>query len=82
MQNYKMWIGGKWVEAESGKMFPIFNAATGEEVARIPIAGKADVDKAVEAARNAFPIWSKKTKRNAQKFCFRSRMLLLLMARS
>jgi betaine-aldehyde dehydrogenase len=61
MQNCKMWIGGKWIEAKSGKTFAAFNAATGDEIARVPIAGQADIDKAVEAARQALPIWSKKT---------------------
>ncbi len=61
MDNYKMWIGGKWVEAESGQTFATFNPATGEEIARIPRAGQTEVDKAVAAARQAFPVWSRMT---------------------
>ena len=60
MKQYKMWIGGKWVDAESGKTYPVFNPATEAEIAQVPLGGKADVDKAVAAARKAFPIWSKK----------------------
>ena len=60
MSQLKMWIGGKWVDAESGKTYPVFNPATEEIIAKLPLGGKADVDKAVEAARKAFPIWSKK----------------------
>ena len=60
MKQYKMWIAGKWVDAESGKTYPVFNPATEAEIAQVPLGGKADVDKAVEAARKAFPIWSKK----------------------
>jgi acyl-CoA reductase-like NAD-dependent aldehyde dehydrogenase len=60
MKQYKMWIDGKWVDAESGKTYPVFNPATEEIIAQLPFGGKADVDKAVEAARRAFPIWSKK----------------------
>ena len=60
MTPYKMWIDGKWVGAESGKSYPVFNPATGLEIAQLPLGGKADVDKVVEAARKAFPIWSKK----------------------
>ena len=60
MSQYKMWIGGKWVDAESGKTYPVFNPATEAEIAQVPLGGKADVDKAVAAARKAFPIWSKK----------------------
>ena len=61
MSEYKMWIGGKWADAESGKTYPVFNPVTEAEIARVPLGDKADVDKAVEAARKAFPIWSKKS---------------------
>ena len=61
MSQYKMWIAGKWVDAESGKTYPVFNPATETEIAQLPLGGEADVDKAVAAARKAFPIWSKKT---------------------
>jgi len=60
MKQYKMWIGGKWVDANSGKTFPVYNPATEEIIAELPLGGRPDVDKAVEAARKAFPIWSKK----------------------
>ncbi|HVN97444.1 MAG TPA: aldehyde dehydrogenase family protein [Syntrophorhabdaceae bacterium] len=61
MQNFRMWIGGKWVEAKSGKTFPVVNPANGEEFARVALAGDDEVDRAVEAARKAFPIWSRNT---------------------
>ena len=54
MSEYKMWIGGKWADAESGKTYPVFNPVTEAEIARVPLGDKADVDKAVEAARKAF----------------------------
>jgi acyl-CoA reductase-like NAD-dependent aldehyde dehydrogenase len=60
MSQFKMWINGKWVEAESGKTYPVYNPATETEIAQVPLGGKADVDKAVAAARKAFPIWAKK----------------------
>ena len=57
MSEYKMWIGGKWVESESGKLYPVFNPTTAVEIAQVPKGDKADVDKAVTAARAAFPVW-------------------------
>ena len=60
MSQYKMWIGGKWVDADSGKTYPVYNPATELEFAQMPLGGKSDVDKAVIAARKAFPVWSKK----------------------
>ncbi len=61
MKNLKMFIGGKWVDAESGKTFPVINPANQEEIGQAPLGGPADVDKAVKAAQEAFPVWSAKT---------------------
>jgi acyl-CoA reductase-like NAD-dependent aldehyde dehydrogenase len=58
MRDYQMWIDGKYVNAASGKTFTVLNPATEEEIARVPLGDKADIDKAVEAAKNAFPSWS------------------------
>lgn len=60
MQSYKMWIGGRWVDAVSGKTISVVNPATEEKIAVIPSGGREDVDLAVAAARKAFPVWSKK----------------------
>jgi acyl-CoA reductase-like NAD-dependent aldehyde dehydrogenase len=60
MYSFKMWINGEFVEAESGKTYSVVNPATEEEIAQLPLGDKADVDKAVAAAKAAFPIWSKK----------------------
>ncbi len=59
-KQYQMYIDGKWVDAESGKTYSVVNPATEEEIARVPLGDRVDVDKAVEAARKAFPIWSTK----------------------
>ncbi len=53
-QPRKMLIGGEWVEALSGKTFDTYNPATGEVLARVYAGDKADVDRAVKAARKAF----------------------------
>ena len=50
----KLLIHGKWTNAKSGKTFTTVNPATGETIARIAEADKADVDLAVKAARKAF----------------------------
>jgi phenylacetaldehyde dehydrogenase len=50
----KMLINNQWVEAVSGKTFPVYNPATGEEIARVAEGGATDVDLAVKAARKAF----------------------------
>jgi aldehyde dehydrogenase (NAD+) len=50
----RMLIDGKWVDAVSGKTFETINPATGEVIANVAMGEKADVDKAVAAARRAF----------------------------
>ena len=47
-------IGGKWVAPASDRTFTLVDASTGEDLARVPQAGEADVDAAVAAARQAF----------------------------
>jgi betaine-aldehyde dehydrogenase len=49
-----MVIGGDSVEAADGQTFEIIDPATGRTVATAPLGGRADVDKAVDAARGAF----------------------------
>lgn len=50
----RLYINGRFVDSQSGKTFPTFNPATGEELIRVAEADKADVDIAVKAARHAF----------------------------
>jgi len=50
----KMLIDGKWVDSVSGKTFETINPATGKVIANVAEGDKADVDKAVKAARRAF----------------------------
>jgi phenylacetaldehyde dehydrogenase len=50
----KMLIGGRWLEAASGKTFPTYNPATGEVLAQVAEGNSADIDRAVIAARKAF----------------------------
>ena len=50
----KMFIGGRWVAAASGKTFPTLNPATGEVLCQVAEGDKADIDLAVKAARKAF----------------------------
>ncbi len=50
----KLLINNQWVESISGKRFETINPATGEVICDVSEADAADVDKAVEAAKNAF----------------------------
>src|SRR5258707_4021054 len=64
-RRYQLFIDGQFVDAESGKTFKTPNPATGETFAEVAEADKADVDKAVAAARKAFEgKWSKMSARD------------------
>ena len=54
VREYKMLIGGEWMDARSGKTFESVNPYTGKAWATVPEAGNEDVDRAVRAAREAF----------------------------
>ena len=57
-QKHKLFIGGNWVDAESGKTLPVLNPATEEPIGEAALGGPADVDKAVRAATDVFPAWA------------------------
>src|SRR5438270_2702900 len=52
-RDYGLFIGGEVVEAQSGEIRELNEPATGEPRASVAMAGDADVDRAVEAARGA-----------------------------
>ncbi len=54
VKDRQMLIGGKWVNAASGKTFTTINPATGETICNVAEGDKADIDLAVKAARKAF----------------------------
>ena len=50
-------IGGKWVQADSGKTLEVRNPATGEVIGTVPAMGVAETRRAIEAAQAAFAGW-------------------------
>jgi malonate-semialdehyde dehydrogenase (acetylating)/methylmalonate-semialdehyde dehydrogenase len=52
------YIDGATVQGRGGRKQPVFNPATGETSAWVPMASAADVADAVAAARRAFPAWA------------------------
>ena len=57
-QSRQFYIDGAWVDPVSPKDLPVLSPATEEPIGTISLGGKADVDKAVAAARRAFPSFS------------------------
>lgn len=55
----KLFIDGKFVDAESGATMATLNPHDNSEIAQVAMAGQADIDKAILAAQRAFPKWSR-----------------------
>jgi len=62
VQHSKFYIDGAWQEAASRKSLPVINPANEEPLYEIALGSKADVDKAVAAARRAFDAFSHTTR--------------------
>jgi betaine-aldehyde dehydrogenase len=52
-----LFYDGVWHEPIAGGRIPVYNPASGDELARVAEATQPDVDAAVAAARAAFPAW-------------------------
>lgn len=53
----RLLIGGDWVQAASGAALPHHDPATGQALGDYAVAGAAEVDRAISAAQDAFPVW-------------------------
>jgi aldehyde dehydrogenase (NAD+)/betaine-aldehyde dehydrogenase len=63
LKEYSLLIGGKSLPAQSGKTFETVSPTTNEPIGRVPLAGIADAEAAIAAAREAFdngpwPCWT------------------------
>ncbi|HEY0377074.1 MAG TPA: aldehyde dehydrogenase family protein [Pyrinomonadaceae bacterium] len=76
-RKYQLFIDGQWVDAESGKTFTTPNPATGQTLAEVAEADKADVDKAVAAARRAYEgKWSRMSARDRGRLLYKLAQLI------
>jgi aldehyde dehydrogenase (NAD+) len=76
-ERYGLFIGGKFVEPLSGERYTTIDPAREEPLAEVAQANKADVDRAVKAARGAFEgTWSKLRPSERAKYLFRIARIL------
>ena len=69
------WIGGAEVAGTSGRVGDVYNPATGQVQAEVPLANRAEMDAAVAAATAAFPGWSAQPPLRRARVLFRFREL-------
>jgi aldehyde dehydrogenase (NAD+) len=81
-ERYNLFIDGKFIEPASSTWFDSINPANEEPIAKIAEANKTDINKAVEAAGNAYEkSWSKISARERGKYIFRLARLIQERAR-
>ncbi|HLQ46450.1 MAG TPA: CoA-acylating methylmalonate-semialdehyde dehydrogenase [Planctomycetaceae bacterium] len=68
--------GERWFVPGTSTWGPVHNPSTGEEIARVPMSGPAEVDEVVRAAQQAFGTWSRMAvpARAARMFAFKSQL--------
>jgi aldehyde dehydrogenase (NAD+) len=80
--SYGLFVGGEFVEPVDGGHFKTVSPATEEVLAEVAEAGRADVDRAVAAARRAYDkVWSKLPARERGKYLYRIARILQERAR-
>jgi aldehyde dehydrogenase (NAD+) len=50
----RLYVGGEWLDPVDGRLVDVINPLTEESIGRAALAGRADIDRAVRAARAAF----------------------------
>ena len=68
MKNY---INGEWVESDSTTIGDVWNPAKGEKIAIVAYGNAQDVDRAVNAANEAFQEWRETPPLNRTRYLFR-----------
>jgi 1-pyrroline dehydrogenase len=61
VQQLQNLVGGEFVDAVEGGTMEVVNPSTGETIAEVPEGTQSDVDRAVEAAKKAWPEWRETT---------------------
>ena len=56
---WQQFVAGEWAEASDGRTFEDLDPYTGEVVAEVPAGGRDDARRAIDAAADAFPAWSR-----------------------
>jgi malonate-semialdehyde dehydrogenase (acetylating)/methylmalonate-semialdehyde dehydrogenase len=69
------WIGGKHHPGGSGRVGPVYDPATGAQTSEVALASPEEIDRAVEAAKAAFPAWRAMSLSRRAELYFRIREL-------
>lgn len=76
VERLRNYIGGQWVDASGEGSEPLYNPATGEVIAAVPLSDASDVERAVQAAAAAFDAWRETPVTRRARVMFRYKQLL------
>lgn len=77
IDSLKNYVGGQWIEARTEKTEPVYNPATGEVLAHVPLSSKEDLDMAVKIAAEAFETWKDVAVPKRARILFKYQQLLV-----
>ena len=69
-------IDGERVAGTSGRVGPVYTAATGEQAAEVPLASADEVRAAIASASRAFPAWAAESPMNRARVMFKFKQLI------
>lgn len=76
-EKIRNYVNGSWVDSPSGQEEEVFNPATGEVIAYVPISSREEVDAAVRAAAIAYNSWKRVAVPRRARYFFQYQQLLL-----
>jgi malonate-semialdehyde dehydrogenase (acetylating) / methylmalonate-semialdehyde dehydrogenase len=77
VKKLKNYINGEWIESNTTKYEDVYNPATKEVVAQVPLSTKEELDQAVAVAAEAFKTWSRVPVPRRSKILFKFQNLLI-----
>ncbi|MEO5989945.1 MAG: CoA-acylating methylmalonate-semialdehyde dehydrogenase [Candidatus Eisenbacteria bacterium] len=70
VRTLQIYVGGRWIDSTAKSTFDVHNPALDKVIARTPMGGAEDVDRAAQAALKAFPAWRATPPVNRVRFLF------------
>ncbi|MFS0821524.1 CoA-acylating methylmalonate-semialdehyde dehydrogenase [Bacillus sp. 1P02SD] len=77
VQTVRNYIGGEWVGSTTTNTQEVYNPATGEVIAHVPLSTREEVDHAVKVAKEAFESWSQVAVPKRARILFKYQQLLI-----
>lgn len=73
----KNYINGEWIESDSKETIDVYNPATKEVIAKVPVSTRAELDHAAEIAHNAFQEWKEVAVPKRARILFKLQQILI-----